>query len=289
MQITFRIVKSGECLSDAAIHMDCFAWVNRDSYLPQGSRGLKVRRAGHEAAKGGEPVFVLGSRGKRKETWMKQTSVLPLGPMSRLLAPPLPTAHSLASLSLSSPDPPGGNDPSASAAPGSLSRRHSTQAVTKAKLGYDPVEVPPEDMLRMAQEEPQGMASYSVSDAVSTYYLYMTYVHPFIFSLATIIPMPPDEVLRKGSGTLCEMLLMVQAFKVPQNLAAAQADQSFPLPPLRLSSTRVVLPSLSPRVPSSPEPSNSPPPLLPPASSSARCFGLDPALSLFTVPCHPLP
>jgi hypothetical protein len=54
------------------------------------------------------------------------------------------------------------------------------------------------------------MASYSVSGAVSTYYLYMTYVHPFIFSLATIIPMPPDEVLRKGSGTLCEMLLMVQ-------------------------------------------------------------------------------
>jgi len=54
------------------------------------------------------------------------------------------------------------------------------------------------------------MASYSVSDAVSTYYLYTTYVHPFIFSLSTIIPMPPDEVLRKGSGTLCEMLLMVQ-------------------------------------------------------------------------------
>ncbi len=58
------------------------------------------------------------------------------------------------------------------------------------------------------------MASYSVSDAVSTYYLYMTYIHPFIFSLATIIPLPPDEVLRKGSGTLCEMLLMVEAYKV---------------------------------------------------------------------------
>ena len=56
----------------------------------------------------------------------------------------------------------------------------------------------------------QTMASYSVSDAVATYYLYMTYVNPFIFSLATIIPMPPDEVLRKGSGILCEMLLMVQ-------------------------------------------------------------------------------
>lgn len=58
------------------------------------------------------------------------------------------------------------------------------------------------------------MASYSVSDALSTYYLYMTYIHPFIFSLATVIPLPPDEVLRKGSGTLCEALLMVQAFEV---------------------------------------------------------------------------
>jgi hypothetical protein len=138
------------------------------------------------------------------------------------------------------------------------------QAVTKAKLGYDPLEVNPEDMVRFAMEQPQvslaierstlsatgylksnreyrclpillfwvvcvanypkmtltsfflalsyfqTMASYSVSDAVATYYLYMTYVHPFIFSLATIIPMSPDEVLRKGSGTLCEMLLMVQ-------------------------------------------------------------------------------
>ena len=37
----------------------------------------------------------------------------------------------------------------------------------------------------------QTMASYSVSDAVATYFLYMTYVHPFIFSLATIIPTAP--------------------------------------------------------------------------------------------------
>ncbi|XP_076954659.1 DNA polymerase epsilon catalytic subunit A-like [Bidens hawaiensis] len=116
----------GECRAKFACHLDCFAWVKRDSYLPQGSHGLK--------------------------------------------------------------------------------------AVTKAKLGYDPLEVNPEDMVRFAMEKPQMMASYSVSDAVSTYYLYMTYVHPFIFSLATIIPMTPDEVLRKGSGTLCEMLLMVQAY-----------------------------------------------------------------------------
>ena len=44
----------------------------------------------------------------------------------------------------------------------------------------------------------QVLANYSVSDAVATYYLYMKYVHPFIFALCTIIPTDPDEVLRKG-------------------------------------------------------------------------------------------
>jgi len=86
------------------------------------------------------------------------------------------------------------------------------KATTRAKLRYDPVELDPEDMCRMACEDPQGLSNYSVSDAVATYYLYMKYVHPFIFALCTIIPMEPDEVLRKGSGTLCETLLMVQAF-----------------------------------------------------------------------------
>ena len=56
------------------------------------------------------------------------------------------------------------------------------------------------------------LAQYSVSDAVATYYLYMKYVHPFIFSLCNIIPLCPDEVLRKGTGTLCETLLMVRLF-----------------------------------------------------------------------------
>lgn len=60
-------------------------------------------------------------------------------------------------------------------------------------------------------EHPQILAQYSVSDAVATYYLYMKYVHPFIFSLCNIIPLNPDDVLRKGSGTLCETLLMVCA------------------------------------------------------------------------------
>ncbi|EDO36342.1 predicted protein, partial [Nematostella vectensis] len=86
------------------------------------------------------------------------------------------------------------------------------KATTKAKLRYDPIELDPEEMCRMASEQPQELSNYSVSDAVATYYLYMKYVHPFIFALCTIIPMEPDEVLRKGSGTLCEALLMVQAF-----------------------------------------------------------------------------
>ncbi|KAI8093391.1 uncharacterized protein BX664DRAFT_278331 [Halteromyces radiatus] len=111
-----------------ASHMDAFRWVKRDSYLPQGSQGLK--------------------------------------------------------------------------------------AVTTAKLGYNPMELDPEDMTRFASEHPQTLAQYSVSDAVATFYLYMKYVHPFIFSLCNIIPLVPDEVLRKGSGTLCELLLMVEAYKV---------------------------------------------------------------------------
>ncbi|KAB7504214.1 DNA polymerase epsilon catalytic subunit A [Armadillidium nasatum] len=97
------------------------------------------------------------------------------------------------------------------------------KAVAKAKLRYDPVELDPEDMCPLAASQPQVLANYSVSDAVATYYLYMKYVHPFIFALCTIIPMEPDEatnmlcsfywqVLRKGSGTLCEALLMVEAY-----------------------------------------------------------------------------
>lgn len=68
------------------------------------------------------------------------------------------------------------------------------KAAAKAKLRYDPEEVDPEEMCRMAREEPQTLANYSVSDAVATYYLYMKYVHPFVFALCTIIPLGPDDV-----------------------------------------------------------------------------------------------
>lgn len=126
-EIGFAKDNEGEYKSKYCVHMDCFRWVKRDSYLPQGSQGLK--------------------------------------------------------------------------------------AVTTAKLGYNPIELDPELMTPYAYEKPQILAEYSVSDAVATYYLYFKYVHPFIFSLCTIIPLNPDEVLRKGTGTLCEMLLMVQAYQ----------------------------------------------------------------------------
>lgn len=79
------------------------------------------------------------------------------------------------------------------------------KAVTKAKLRYDPIEIHYEEICRMAAEEPQALCNYSVSDAVATYYLYMKYVHPFIFALCTIIPLGPDDVLRKGSGAWVEL------------------------------------------------------------------------------------
>ena len=69
----------------------------------------------------------------------------------------------------------------------------------QAKLRYDPVELDPEDMCRLASEQPQVLANYSVSDAVATYYLYHKYVHPFIFAVCTIVPMEPDEVKVKLS------------------------------------------------------------------------------------------
>ena len=85
--------------------------------------------------------------------------------------------------------------------------------VTVAKLGYDPVELDPEKMMDFARNRPNDLAAYSVSDAVATYYLYSKMIHDFIFALCSIIPSHPDDVLRKGSGTLCEELLMAQAFR----------------------------------------------------------------------------
>ncbi|CAF1195457.1 unnamed protein product [Rotaria magnacalcarata] len=48
-----------------------------------------------------------------------------------------------------------------------------------------------------AVEQPQTLSNYLVSGAVATYYLYMKYVHTFIFAVGTVIPMRSDEVLWK--------------------------------------------------------------------------------------------
>lgn len=88
---------------------------------------------------------------------------------------------------------------------------HGLKAVTKKKLGFDPIEVDPEEMLPLAKSNPQALCEYSVSDAICTFLLYKKHVHDFIFALCTIIAMNPDDVLRKGSGTLCENLLMARA------------------------------------------------------------------------------
>lgn len=83
--------------------------------------------------------------------------------------------------------------------------------VTKIKLGYFPDEIDPEDMLRCAYEDPQRLASYSVSDSVATYFLYLKYVHSHILSLCSLIPYPPVHILCRGAGTLCESLLVAES------------------------------------------------------------------------------
>ncbi|CAD2095637.1 DNA polymerase epsilon catalytic subunit A, putative [Plasmodium vinckei lentum] len=87
------------------------------------------------------------------------------------------------------------------------------KSVCKIKLKYNPTEVDPELMVPIARNNPQHLAVYSVSDAVATFYLYDKFIHSFLFALCSIIPMNPDNVLRQGSGTLCEQLLMAEAYK----------------------------------------------------------------------------
>ncbi|CDR97363.1 DNA polymerase family B, exonuclease domain containing protein, putative [Babesia bigemina] len=84
--------------------------------------------------------------------------------------------------------------------------------VCKIKLKYNPAELDPEEMVPCARNDPQTLAVYSVSDAVATYFLYMKYIHSFVFALCYIVPLPPNDVLRQGSGTLCENLLMAEAY-----------------------------------------------------------------------------
>jgi DNA polymerase epsilon subunit 1 len=90
---------------------------------------------------------------------------------------------------------------------------HGLKKVTKAKLGYNPIEVDPELMVPLARSDPQRLCEYSVSDAVATYHLYKKHIHDFILALCSIVPLNPEMVLRHGSGVLCENLLMAQAYQ----------------------------------------------------------------------------
>ena len=85
--------------------------------------------------------------------------------------------------------------------------------VTEIKLGFVPMEIDYEKTVEYAQTRPFLLASYAVSDALSTYHLYLKHVSPFLFSMCTIIPYNIDCVLRKGTGTLCEALLMAEAHR----------------------------------------------------------------------------
>ena len=42
LEIGFTKDNEDEYKSRCCVHMDCFRWVKRDSYLPQGSQGLKA-------------------------------------------------------------------------------------------------------------------------------------------------------------------------------------------------------------------------------------------------------
>ncbi|UKK02958.2 DNA polymerase epsilon catalytic subunit [Theileria orientalis] len=119
-------LSNGVFVNAAVLNMDCYKWVERDSYLPFGSRTLKQ--------------------------------------------------------------------------------------VCKLMLKYSPVEIDPEDMVVMARTDPQKLAVYSVSDAVATYNLYIKFIHNFILALSYIVPLPPNEILRQGAGTMCENLLMAEAY-----------------------------------------------------------------------------
>eukprot|EP00917_Polyrhabdina_sp_WS-2016_P013570 GHVP01029742.1.p1 GENE.GHVP01029742.1~~GHVP01029742.1.p1 ORF type:complete len:1499 (+),score=286.83 GHVP01029742.1:49-4497(+) len=87
------------------------------------------------------------------------------------------------------------------------------KAVTEVKLGYLPLELDPEKMVEFGRTNPFYLSSYCVSDSLSTYYLYLSQVSSFIISMANILPYNIDDVLRKGTGTLCEGLLMIEAHK----------------------------------------------------------------------------
>ncbi|CAJ0840170.1 8436_t:CDS:10 [Entrophospora sp. SA101] len=84
--------------------------------------------------------------------------------------------------------------------------------VTESKLGYIPDELDPDEITILANKDPSKLARYSASDVVATYILFEKCIKSFIFSLSSIVPLNPDEILRQEKELLCETLLMVNAY-----------------------------------------------------------------------------
>lgn len=162
-EVGFQCDKNqGECRAKFACHLDCYAWVKRDSYLPQGSQGLKVRVL--------IPTLINFSFLPTLLSWLKRLlivskqhveTVLYCFFLNNLFMPRhyllshssnLICTHSLVYF----------NNCKCILLSQLFNYRACEfillsllQAVTKAKLGYDPLEVNPEDMVRFAKEKPQ--------------------------------------------------------------------------------------------------------------------------------------
>jgi len=186
---------AGEYASNLPAHLDCIAWVKRDSYLPQVRRvlGANGRAMTHEHGPERTPRRSrdadrrarsqgYGGRasGRAFVAWVGEQR-LPGRVLSRAYSPcskprldcrlapsrrPPTFSTRFCAYPSSMPIP---STPCCFHPP---QGSHGLKAVCRAKLGYDPLEIDPEDMTAFALDKPQLMASYSVSDAVATYYLY---------------------------------------------------------------------------------------------------------------------
>ncbi len=91
--------------------------------------------------------------------------------------------------------------------------------MTRAKLGFDPIEVNPEDMLRFAQEDPHTMAQYSVRFSPQKFEHRMK-SYP-LREISKISNLVPDATCRKPEPHTTESPLQCQ-------------NKSLPLAPLAL-------------------------------------------------------
>lgn len=85
--------------------------------------------------------------------------------------------------------------------------------VAKAKLSFEADDLDPEQMMQLAKTNPTQMLHYNISDVVTTYILNKKFVENFIFALGSIIPLPPDKLLRKGTGKICDTGILAVAKK----------------------------------------------------------------------------